>query len=83
MGDAKKHGIARNVINPPIEIVKTTFDLDIAKYKYKYYSFVEFFSPLNITLPSIAPISNLFNKQSIYIQFLNLFLIMGRIPILW
>lgn len=44
METAQLHCIQKNVINPLVKIISTSFNLDIAKYKFKYYSILEFFS---------------------------------------
>ena len=46
MKQVQLHDIQKYLINLPIKIINIIFNIDIAKYKFKYYSILEFFNPL-------------------------------------
>lgn len=80
--DSNKEGIPIDYINPPIIITKHIFGLDVSERLEKYYSIISFHSPLNITLNTTAPLGWILNGKSINDQYINLFMIMNRLPLI-
>jgi hypothetical protein len=73
-------GIPSKYLEPPIKITSNEFELDIND-KNKQFMILSFHTPLNISLLTTAPLGWALNPKSIANQYINLYCLINRVPI--
>lgn len=74
-------GIPSKYLEPPIKITSNEFELDIND-KNKQFMIMSFHTPLNISLLTTAPLGWALNPKSIANQYINLYCLLNRVPII-